>query len=62
MNKESLIKARKIILKAFSESDIPLLDKLELMNNVNILLREDHYQEDMKVLKLHHKNKERGWK
>lgn len=62
MDKESLLKARKIILEAFSKSDIELLDKLELMTNINILLKEENYEEHIKVLKLHNKNKQRGWK
>jgi len=57
MNKESLIKAREIIIKVLIESDINIIDKLELAINLNVLLNEENYEHDIKVLR-----KERGIK
>lgn len=64
MNKQSLLEARKLILKVLSNSNIPTLDKLELMNNINILLMEENYEEHIQVLKIYTKNIEDGkkWK
>ena len=64
MNKQSLIEARKLILKVLSDSTIPTLDKLELMNNINILLMEENYEPHIQVLKIYTKNIEDGkkWK
>lgn len=59
MNKESLTKAKETIIKALGNSNIDLLDKLELIINLNILLDKDNYEEDIKILKLH-KNKSRN--
>lgn len=50
MNKESLIKAREIIIQSLSESNINNLDKLELMLNINNFLQENEYEENIKVL------------
>jgi len=50
MNKESLIKAREIIIQSLSESNINNLDKLELMLNLNNFLQENEYEENIKVL------------
>ena len=58
MNKESLIKAREIIIQSLSESNINNLDKLELMLNINNFLQENKYEENIKVLVK--KNKQGG--
>ena len=50
MNKESLIKAREIIIQSLSKSNINNLDKLELMLNINNFLQENKYEENIKVL------------
>lgn len=50
MKKESLIKAREIIMQSLSESNINNLDKLELMLNVNHFLQENEYENNIKVL------------
>lgn len=50
MNKESLIKAREVIIQSLSESNINNLDKLELMLNINNFLQENEYEENIKVL------------
>ena len=52
MNKKSLTEARQAILESLSRADIDLVDKMELMINLNNLLDEDHYKEDIKVLKI----------
>jgi len=62
MDKQSLIEARKLILKVLSDSTIPTLDKLELMNNINILLMEENYEEHIQVLKIYTKNIKGGKK
>ena len=62
MNKQSLIEARKLILKVLSNSTIPTLDKLELMNNINVLLMEENYEEHIQVLKIYTKNIKDGKK
>ena len=51
MDKESLIKAREIIIKALMESDMELLDKLEIALNTNLFLNEEKYEENIKVLR-----------
>lgn len=50
MNKESLIKARKIILEVIDKSDIITWDKIELLINLNTFLNPETYEEDKKVL------------
>ena len=64
MDKQSLIEARKLILQVLSNSNIPTLDKLELMNNINILLMEENYEPHIQVLKIYTKNIKDGkkWK
>lgn len=64
MDKQSLLEARKLILKVLSDSTIPTIDKLELMNNINILLMEENYEPHIQVLKIYTKNIEDGkkWK
>lgn len=56
MDKESLIKARNIIIKALDKPDIKEIDKLELILNLHTLLDQDNYEKDIKVLI---KNKEK---
>lgn len=51
MNKESLKKAREEIIKALSNLDIDLVDRLELLININELLQENRYEEGIKVLR-----------
>lgn len=51
MNKESLKKAREEIIKTLSNLDIDLVDRLELLINMNELLQENRYEEGIKVLK-----------
>jgi hypothetical protein len=62
MNKQSLLEARKLILKVLSNSNISTLDKLELMNNINILLMEENYEEHIQVLKIYTKHIKDGKK
>ena len=51
MNKESLKKAREEIIKTLSNLDIDLVDRLELLININELLQENRYEEGIKVLR-----------
>lgn len=51
MNKESLSKAKEIIIKALIESDIEIIDKLELALNTNLFLNEEKYGNNIKVLR-----------
>jgi hypothetical protein len=55
MDKKSLTEARLSILKSLQNCDIDSVDKLELMINLNQLLDEDHYDKDIKTLKLSNK-------
>jgi len=55
MDKKSLTEARESILKTLKNCDIDSIDKLELMINLNRLLDEDHYDKDIKTLKLSNK-------
>ncbi|HHX66625.1 MAG TPA: hypothetical protein GX708_01030 [Gallicola sp.] len=50
MNKESLIKARELLISVLSNSEINDIDKLELMLNINKFLQENEYEENIKVL------------
>ena len=50
MNKESLIRARELVLNVINGSDIMDYDKLELLINLNIYLNYENYEEDTKVL------------
>lgn len=54
MDKETLIKARKIIIEALSKSDLDLIDKLELTLNLNTLLNSENYDNDIKILRKAH--------
>ena len=51
MNKESLKKAREEIIKVLINLDIDLVDRLELLININELLQENRYEEGIKVLR-----------
>lgn len=55
MEEKSLTEARETILKSLQNCDIDSIDKLELMINLNQLLDEDHYDKDIKTLKLSNK-------
>ena len=58
MNKESLIKAREIIIGALTETDeVQLIDKLELAINLSILLDSQNYDDDIKLLRENQKKK-----
>lgn len=50
MNKESLIKARQIVLEVIDNSDIMTWDKIELLINLNTFLNPETYEEDKNVL------------
>lgn len=50
MDKESLIKARKIVLEAIDNLDINDFDRIELLINLNTYLNPDTYEDDTKVL------------
>lgn len=50
MNKESLIKAKQIVLEAINGLDIEDYDKIELLINLNTYLNPETYEEDTKVL------------
>jgi hypothetical protein len=51
MDKESLIKAKEIIIKALLESNIELIDKIEIALNTNLFLNEEKYESNIKVLR-----------
>ena len=50
MTKEDLIKARELIIDALSNSDLNIIDKTELMINLNLFLEPTLYEENIKVL------------
>lgn len=50
MNKESLIKAREMVLRVINGLEILDYDKIELLINLNTYLNPDNYEEDTKVL------------
>ena len=56
-DKESLKEAREVIIEALSNSNIELADKVELMINLDKFLSEPRYEENVKVLKIHRKQK-----
>lgn len=56
MNKESLKKAREVILK-IKELDINEIDKLELVKNLCILLDEKNYDDHIEILRNNTKSK-----
>lgn len=51
MDKESLIKAKEIIIEAILNSDIELIDKIEIALNTNLFLNEEKYEKNIKVLR-----------
>lgn len=51
MDKESIIKAKEIIIKAVLSSDIELIDKIEIALNTNLFLNEEKYENNIKVLR-----------
>lgn len=51
MDKESLIKAKEIIIKALLESNIELIDKIEIALNTNLFLNGEKYESNIKVLR-----------
>ena len=51
MDKESLIKARNLIIGDLSKLKINDADKAELMMNLWLLLSEEHYDNSIKVLR-----------
>lgn len=57
MNKESLIKARSLIIKVLEDSKIKKQDKAELIMNLWILLDADNYDHDINVLRKYSKPK-----
>lgn len=59
MDKESLLMARDLITGALAASEINIVDKVELMRNLDTLLQEENYEHDVKVLMLTH-GKEKG--
>lgn len=50
MDKESLIKAREMVLRVINGLDILDYDKIELLINLNTYLNPENYEEDTKVL------------
>ena len=55
MDKESLIKARELIIKVLDDSKIKKQDKAELIMNLWLLLDIDNYEHDIDVLKRYSK-------
>ena len=51
MDKESLIKARELIIKVLDDSKIKKQDKAELIMNLWLLLDEENYEHDIDVLR-----------
>ena len=59
MNKDSLIKAKEIIINILDGSDIITQDKLELIINLDKFLNEDEYQNNIETLQ---KQKIKKWR
>lgn len=59
MNKDSLIKAKEIIINVLDGSDIITQDKLELIINLDKFLNEDEYQNNIETLQ---KQKIKKWR
>lgn len=59
MNKESLLKARELILNALDKEEMNESDKLELMLNLMLLLDPEYYDEDIKILQMYSRKKEK---
>ena len=60
MKKESLIKAKEIIINALDKegkNNIDAIDNCELMINIHHFLNEDKYEENVKVLSKHNLTK-----
>lgn len=60
MKKESLIKAKEIIINALDKegkNNIDTIDNCELMINIHHFLNEDKYEENVKVLSKHNLTK-----
>lgn len=55
MDKESLIKARELIIKVLDDSKIKRQDKAELIMNLWLLLDIDNYEHDIDVLRRYSK-------
>ena len=55
MDKESLIKARELIIKVLDDSKIKRQDKAELIMNLWLLLDEDNYEHDIDILRRYSK-------
>ena len=55
MDKESLKKARELIIKTLDDSNIDKQDKAELIMNLWLLLDEDNYEHDIDVLRRYSK-------
>ncbi len=50
MNKESLIKAKELLISSLSKSEIDDIDKVELMLNINKFLDEEIYKDNINIL------------
>jgi len=64
MDKESLKKAREIILEGLDKSKINKIDKTELIMNLWLLLEEENYEHDIDILKRYGKcmdRRKRKW-
>lgn len=55
MDKESLIKARALIIQTLDRADISRQDKAELIMNIWLLLDIDNYEHDIDVLRRYSK-------
>ncbi len=56
MDKESLIIARNVIIKALKEAKMDEVDRVELIININAFLKEKEYSENIKILRKKNKN------
>jgi hypothetical protein len=55
MNKQSLQKAKEIIINSLEDASIDTIDKMELINNLWHFLNEENYKSNVEVLKQHQK-------
>lgn len=60
MDKESLIKARELIVNVLANPALNEIDRLELMLNLSRFLESEKYDENIKVLALHEQRNRRG--
>lgn len=60
MDKESLLKAREFILN-IDNIDMPVQDKLEIINNLRLYLDPENYEKHTKIL-IKECNEELKWK